>query len=381
MKRYPTRIYLSKPHLGTWERRFVQEAFEENWVSTVGRHLNDLEAEFSTYTGLPSVAVATGTAGIHLGLKLLGVRDGDEVVSPTLTFAGGCNPILYERARPVFIDSERQSWNLDPNLLEQFLRRRASQGALPRAVIVAHLFGQCADMDPLLEICGRFEVPLLEDAAEALGASYKGRVPGTLAKVGVYSLNGNKIITGSTGGILVAQDELMVEKARYWATQARDPGADYRHSELGYNYRMSNIVAAIARGQMKVLEERVEQRRAVAFHYREAFAELPGIELMPQAEYGKHTNWLSCFLVDEERFGATRDTIVSTLDAANIEARPVWKPMHTQKLYRDAEVVGGAVAEELNRRGICLPSSSSLSEEEQAFVIERVRACCPRITV
>ncbi len=375
--RFKQRIHLSKPHMGEWELRFVQEAFRDNWISTVGNHLNALEEEFSNYTGLPGVAIATGTAGIHLGLKLLGVRDGDEVVSPTLTFAGGCNPILYERARPVFIDSERDSWNMDPALLAEFLEKRAKIGRLPRAVIVAHLFGQCADMAPILEACRRFEVPVLEDAAEALGATYQDRVPGTLGDVGVYSFNGNKIITGSTGGFLVAPDRERVEKARFWATQARDPGADYRHSELGYNYRMSNVVAAIARGQFRVLEERVRQRRAVAFRYRDAFTELPGIELMPQATYGRHTNWLSCFLIDEDRFGISRDKLIEHLDAANIEARPVWKPMHTQELYRDAEVVGGTVAEDLNLRGICLPSSSSLTEDEKEFVIERVLEACP----
>lgn len=375
--KFSQRIHLSKPHMGDWEMRFVQEAFRDNWISTVGSHLNALEEEFSEFTGLPGVAISTGTAGIHLGLKLLGVRDGDEVVSPTLTFAGGCNPILYERARPVFIDSERDSWNMDPALLEEFLEKRAKTGRLPRAVIVAHLFGQCADLDPILEVCRRFEVPLLEDAAEALGASYKGRVPGTLGDVGVYSFNGNKIITGSSGGLLISPDAEKVRKARHWSTQARDPGLDYRHSELGYNYRMSNVVAAIARGQFRVLEERVRQRRAVAFRYRDAFSDLPGIELMPQAEFGRHTNWLSCFLIDEARFGISRNRLIEILDAANVEARPVWKPMHAQKLYEGAEVIGGAVAEDLNLRGICLPSSSSLSGEEQSFVIDRVREACP----
>ncbi len=374
--RYPRRIWLSKPHMGELEEKFVAEAFRENWISTVGPQLNRFEAEFSEYSGLPSVAIASGTAGMHLGLKLLGVGDGDEVVCPTLTFAGGCNPILYERAVPVFVDSERRSWNLDPDLLAEFLEKRARGGRLPKAVIVAHLFGQCADMDPILEVCSRFDVPVLEDAAEALGSTYKGRIPGTMADVGVYSLNGNKIITGSTGGVLVAQEKERVDKARFWSTQARDPGTDYRHSELGYNYRMSNIVAAIARGQLKILETRVEQRRAVAFRYREAFAELPGIELMPQADYGRHTNWLSCFLVDESRFGISRDALIEALEVANVEARPVWKPMHAQVLYRGTEAVGGEVAEDLNRRGICLPSSSSLTDEEQTFIIERVREAC-----
>lgn len=367
------RILLSVPHMGGSEVSYVTEAFESNWLSTVGPNLSAFEAEFSRYAGLPSVAVASGTAAIHLGLRLLNVQPGDEVVAPALTFVGGVNPILYEHARPVFIDSERRSWNMDPDRLADFLKERARLNRLPKAVTVVHLFGQTADMDPILETCRRYGLPLLEDAAEALGALYKGRVPGTLGDIGVYSLNGNKIITSTGGGVLVSPRREWVDRARFWSTQARDAGLDYLHSELGYNYRMSNVLAGIARGQLEVLETRVEQRRSIAFRYRDAFADLPGISLMPQAPWGRHTNWLSCFLVDEKKFGMTARDLIAFLDAANVEARPVWKPMHRQKLYEGYECVGGEVAEDLNRRGLCLPSSSSLSAEDQQFVIDRVR--------
>lgn len=362
--------------MGGSERAYVSEAFDSNWLSTVGPNLTELEAAFKRLTGLHSVALSSGTAALHLGLKLLDVKAGDEVVTPTLTFAASCNPILYERAVPVFVDSERDSWNLDPNLLETFLKKRAGENRLPKAVTVVHLFGQSADLHPILEVCRKYDLPVLEDAAESLGGLYKGRQTGTMGDVGIFSFNGNKIITSTSGGMLVAARADLADKARFWSTQARDPDPlnNYVHSQLGYNYRMSNVLAGIARGQLEVLDDRVRQRRAVAFRYRDAFADLPGIQLMPQASWAHHTNWLSCFLLDPGRFGMSQAELIQFLEAANIEARPVWKPMHTQPLYQGYECVGGEVAEDLNRRGICLPSSSSLSEEEQQFVIDRVRA-------
>jgi len=371
---------MSVPHMGGAELKYVEEAFATNWLSTVGPNLTALEREFSALVGLPGVALGTGTAGIHLGIKLLGIRPGDEVATPTLTFAASCNPIVYEHGRPVFIDSDPANWNMDAGLLDEFLRKRAAANRLPKAVTVVHLFGQPADLDPILETCRRYELPLLEDAAECLGADYKGKHPGTLGDVGVYSFNGNKIITGTSGGMLVSARQEWVDKARFWSTQARDPDPhnNYVHSELGYNYRLSNVLAGIVRGQLEVLETRVQQRRAIAFRYRDALADVPGFDLMPQAPYGRHTNWLSCFLVDESRFGMSRDQLIRFLDAANIESRPVWKPMHTQRLYAGFECVGGAVAEDLNRRGICLPSSSSLALEDQQFVIDRIREAAGR---
>ena len=375
--KFPRRIYLSLPHMGGTEKNYVREAFEQNWLSSVGPNLIELEKKFSILTGMPSVALASGTAGLHLGLKLLGIKPGDEVVVPTLTFAAGCNPVSYEGGVPVLIDSERETWNLDPQRLSDFLSERARHNQLPKIVTVAHLFGQSADLNSIVEICRRYELPLLEDAAESLGAYYNDRHPGTFGDVGVFSFNGNKIITATCGGMLVARNATLVDRARKWSMHSRDEDPqginNYVHSELGYNYRMSNVLAGIARGQLEILEERVEQRRAVFERYRTAFLDLPGITPQPEIKSGRHTRWLSCFLIDEAQFGVPAADLIRHLGAANVEARPVWKPMHTQPLYRGCKQVGGEVAVDLNRRGICLPSSSSLSEEEQIFIIERIR--------
>ena len=367
------RILLSVPHMGGAEQTHVRQAFASNWMSTVGPNITAFEREFEKRIGLPSVALSSGTAAIHLGLRLLGVGPGDEVLCPTLTFAASSNPVRYLGAEPVFLDSDYATWNLDPNILEDALRDRARRGKLPRALVVVDLYGQCADLDSILATCCGYEVPVLEDAAEALGATYRKRPAGAFGELGVFSFNGNKIITTTGGGMLASRNAAWVEKARFWSQQARNPGIAYEHSELGYNYRMSNVLAGIGRGQLEVLDLRVRQRRAIAFRYREAFADLPGISLMPQAPYGLHTNWLSCFLIDEEEFGCSRDELIRSLDAANIESRPVWKPMHLQLLYAGCQCYGGEVAEDLFRRGICLPSSSSLSLEDQLYVINQVR--------
>jgi pyridoxal phosphate-dependent aminotransferase EpsN len=368
------RILLSVPHMGGTEEPYVRQAFASNWLSTVGPHITAFEQEFQSLTGVPSVALSSGTAAIHLGLRLLGVGPGDEVFCPTLTFAASSNPIRYLGAEPVFLDSDRTTWNLDPEILEGAFRNRARRNKLPRALVVVDLYGQCADLDPILAMCRTYGVPVLEDAAEALGATYGKRPAGTLGTVGAFSFNGNKIITTTGGGMLTCRNADWAEKARHWSQQARDQGPAYEHSELGYNYRMSNVLAGIGRGQLEVLDLRVRQRRAIAFRYREAFADLPGIALMPQASYGLHTNWLSCFLIDERKFGCSRDDLILALDRANVESRPVWKPMHLQPLYAGAECYGGEVAEDLFRRGICLPSSSSLPVDDQVYVINRVRA-------
>ncbi|MDP9170377.1 MAG: aminotransferase class I/II-fold pyridoxal phosphate-dependent enzyme [Acidobacteriota bacterium] len=360
--------------MGGAEQGYADEAFTTNWVSTVGPNLNAFEEAFTHRIGLPSVALASGTAAIHLGLRLLNVGPGDDVFCSDLTFTATANPIRYLGANPVFIDSERGTWNLDPDLLLMALKKRAAQGRLPRAIVVVHLYGQCADMDPILDASRAFDVPVLEDAAEALGATYKTKPAGTLGAVSAFSFNGNKIITTAGGGMLASPDEGLVDRARFWATQARDKGLAYEHSELGYNYRMSNVLAGIGRGQLEVLDLRVRQRRAIAFRYRDAFSDLPGISLMPQTPTGLTTNWLSCFLIDAPEFGCTRDELITCLDAAGIESRPVWKPMHLQRLYEHCECIGGSVAADLYQRGICLPSSSSLSPEDQARVIAQVRA-------
>lgn len=368
-----TRIYLSAPHMGGDERGLVEEAFESNWLSSVGPHIGAFEEELGRIVGGHVAALASGTAAIHLGLKLLGVGPGDEVFCPTLTFVATANPILYVGATPVFLDSETQSWNLDPALLEDALASRAAAGKLPKAVIVVHLFGQSADFDAIRRVCERWEVPILEDAAEALGTLYKGAPVGALGDIGVLSFNGNKIITTTGGGALVSKNEAWVEKARYWATQARDPGIAYEHSECGYNYRMSNVLAGIGRGQLRVLDERVDRRREIAFTYRDAFADIDGLELMPQAPWGLHTNWLSVFVVNAAKLGCQRDDLIGALADEDIEARPVWKPMHEQRLFQGAEVVGGAVAEHCYRAGLCLPSTTSMSETDLARVIDVVR--------
>jgi pyridoxal phosphate-dependent aminotransferase EpsN len=367
------RILLSVPHMGGAEQTYVREAFESNWLSTVGPNLSAFEKEFEHYIGLPAVALGSGTAGIHLGLRLLGVGSGDTVFCSTLTFAASVNPIRYLSAEPILIDSNYETWNIDPDLLADALQRSAARGKLPKAVAVVDLYGQCADFNPIRKVCDEYGVPILEDAAEALGADYRGKPAGTLGDIGVFSFNGNKIITTTGGGMLASANSAWVEKARFWSQQARDPGLAYEHSEIGYNYRMSNVLAGIGRGQLAVLDLRVRQRRAVAFRYQQAFADLRGINLMPQASYGLHTNWLSCFLVDEKELGLSRDALIAGLDKANIESRPVWKPMHLQPLYRDCQCYGGSVAVDLFTNGICLPSSSSLSTEHQLRVINKIR--------
>lgn len=370
-----SRIYLSVPHLGALEEQYVREAFATNWVSTVGPNLEAFENEFSQIAGgLPCVALSSGTAAIHLGLKLLGVGRDDLVVCPTLTFAASANPIVYEGAQPIFVDSESMSWNADPESIAEALEHAAKRGRLPKAVVVVHLYGQSADLDRIEAVCARWGVPILEDAAEALGTRYRDVQVGTRAPVSVFSFNGNKIVTTSGGGMLVAKDRAWVEKARFWSQQSREPKPWYEHVELGYNYRLSNVLAGIGRGQLHVLEDRVAARRAIAFRYADAFSDLDGITLMPQASYGRHTNWLSVFLLDEKTFGASRDDLLAALARVDIEARPVWKPMHLQPFFRDCARHGGGVAEALFQGGICLPSSSSLRLEDQQRVIDVVRS-------
>ena len=367
------RIYLSVPHMGPNEEAYVHEAFASNWMTTVGANLDAFEKAFSERIGQPCVALASGTAAIHLGLRLLGVGPGDEVMVSDLTFVASVNPIRYLGAEPVLIDSDRTSWNMDPAILARALDERAAKGRLPRAVVVVDLYGQSADMDLIVAACRRHGVPVLEDAAEAVGMTYRGRPAGTSGDVNVFSFNGNKIITTTSGGMLSSSNPEWVEKARFWSQQARDPRVEYHHTETGYNYRMSNVLAGIGRGQLEVLDERVRQRRAVFERYREAFVDLPGLEPMPEAPFGLHTRWLSCFLVDEKRLGASRDGIIQALAAGNAEGRPVWKPMHLQPLYEKCERYGGEVGADLYMRGLCLPSSSSLARHEQDLVVEVVR--------
>lgn len=383
-RRSVQRILLSVPHMGGAELGYVQQAFASNWMSTVGPNLTALEDGFSRLTGQSCVALSSGTAAIHLALRVAGVGVGDEVVTQSLTFAASANPIVYQGARPVFMDSERSTWNLDPALLADFMKRRAKEGRLPKAVIAVHLFGQPAAIAEIVEICHEYGVFLIEDAAESLGARYRGGHPGTFADIGIFSFNGNKMITGTTGGMLVTRRADWAAKVRHWSTQARDADPaginNYIHTEIGYNYRMSNVVAGIVRGQLEVLEERVRRRRQIFARYREALVGVPGLEPQPDVADSvggtQHSRWLSCFLVDPSRFGRTAPELIKWLDSANVESRPVWRPMHVQPVFRGFESIGGAVAEDLNERGICLPSSSSLTDDDQGFVIDAVRAAC-----
>lgn len=373
----PSRIYLSSPHIGTLERQYVAEAFDTNWIAPLGPHVNAFEEELAGYLGVRgAAALSSGTAAVHLGLKLLGVRPGDTVLCSSLTFAASANPIVYERATPVFIDSEPDSWNMSPAALERALREADGEGKLPRAAVIADLYGQSADMAPLMALCERYGVPVLEDSAEALGATYGGTKCGGHGHLSVLSFNGNKIITTSGGGALVGNDLEALAKARFWATQSRDPAPHYQHSELGYNYRMSNVCAAIGRGQLTVLDERVEARRRVFQRYAEALDGIPGLEFMPEAPFGRCTRWLTVLTLDPRVAGLTPMDVIGALAERNIEARPVWKPMHQQPVFAGCRYYPHAAGQDVSARlfatGLCLPSGSNLSEADQDRVIDTV---------
>ncbi len=360
-----TRIYLSPPHIGSDELELVKEAFASNWVAPLGPHVDAFEKEFAEMIGVPyAAALSSGTAALHLALKGVGVQPGDEVFCSTLTFSASANPILYEGGRPVFIDSERASWNMDPELLREELAECAARGRLPRAVIVVDLYGQGADYDRILAACAEYEVPVIEDAAEALGATYKEKRVGAFGRCATFSFNGNKIITTSGGGMLVSTDRSIIENAKFLSTQARDPAPHYQHSAIGYNYRMSNVLAAIGRGQLRVLPERIAARRRNFENYRKALTGLPGIEFLPRACHGKPNYWLTCITIDPEQFGATREEVRQALEAEQIEARPAWKPLHIQPVFSGCRVKGGAVACEIFEQGLCLPSGSALTEAD-----------------
>jgi dTDP-4-amino-4,6-dideoxygalactose transaminase len=420
------------------EVKLVQDAFASNWIAPLGPHVDGFEREIAACLSAPILvtangalhctALSSGTAALHLALRWLNLQPGDEVLCSTLTFSASVNPVLYERATPVFVDSDRRSWNMDPALLAEAVEDGIKRGKKPKAVILVHLYGQSADLDPIVATCARYEIPLIEDAAEALGAIYYSQeetertersdssglgsspvktkqavgtggipssdrgqrtevsrpssdirrraiAPGSVGLCGVLSFNGNKIITTSGGGALVSPNQALIEKARFWATQSRDPAPHYQHSEVGFNYRMSNVLAAIGRGQLRVLEDRVNARRANCAFYQKAFADLPGVEFMPEADFGRCNRWLTCVTIDPAPFGADREAVREALAAENIEARPVWKPMHRQPIFAGTRCYGGAVAEDLFERGLCLPSGSNLSESDLQRVAEVVRKC------
>lgn len=360
--------------MGGYEIEFVKEAFASNWIAPLGPMVDAFEREFAQTIGAEyALALSSGTAAIHLALILAGVSYGDEVIVSTLTFSASANPIVYLGARPVFIDSEKESWNIDPSLVCETIVKKVKKGKKPKAVVVVDLYGQPANIDPILNICEQYEIPVIEDAAEALGATYKGQSAGTFGLFGIFSFNGNKIITTSGGGMLVSKRKDLIDHARKLATQARDPAPHYEHSEIGYNYRMSNILAAIGRGQLKVLKDRVGKRRYIYEKYKELLSAVPGISFQPETPYGRSNRWLTCILIDEKEFGATREDVRLALDAEKIEARPVWKPMHMQPVFKECEVFGGNVAEEIFRNGLCLPSGSAMTDEEIELVVDVIK--------
>ena len=368
-----SRIYLSPPDVGEDERRALLEAFDSGWIAPVGPHIVAFEEALAEQVGVPDVvAVSSGTAALHLALLMHGVGPGLDVLVPTFTFVATANTVRYTGARPVFVDCDPATWQIDPDLVAEELERRARRGTLPAAVVTVDLYGQTADYDRLEDACRRHGVPLIEDAAEALGATYRGRQAGSFGEAAVLSFNGNKIITTSSGGALLSSSTALTSRARHLSTQAREAAVHYQHVDLGYNYRMSNLLAALGLAQLRGLDGRLARRRRVNERYREALAGVPGITFMPTAPYGEPNNWLTCILVDPEALGRTRDDLQHALEADDIEARPTWKPLHLQPLYEGTPAVGGSAAEEIFRHGLCLPSGSSLSDAEQDRVLARL---------
>ena len=374
------RIPLSAPHLSGEELGAVAAALESNWVAGVGPDVDRFEEEFAFSQGTAcALATTSGTAALHLALRVLGVGPGDEVLVSTLTFCASVNPIIYLGATPVFVDSDAQSWNMDPALLAEELEQRGRSGRLPAAVVVVHLYGQLADMTPILSACERWGVPVVEDAAESLGATTRGpgpaRYAGSLATLGIFSFDGSKVITTAMGGMLVSERSDLIERARKLARQAREPVAHYEHEEIGYNYRLSNLLAAVGRAQLRVLSDRVSARREVFARYERALAGVSGVALQPEAPWGVHARWLTCITLDPSLVRVSPESMRIALSERGIESRALWKPMHRQPVYQRAgyRVVGGAVADGLFRDGLCLPSSSSLSSSDVREVADAIR--------
>lgn len=379
------RIYLSSPTMHGEEQEFIKEAFDTNWVAPLGPNVNNFEKELAEYVGVShAAALSAGTAAIHLALRSLGIGQGDVVFAPSLTFSATCNPVVYENATPVFIDSERDTWNMSPEALEKAFEKYPA----PKAVIVVHLYGTCAKLDEIMEICNRHNVILIEDAAESLGSIYKGKYTGTFGKIGIYSFNGNKIITTSGGGMLVSEEEEITKKATFLATQARDPARYYQHSQIGYNYRMSNIVAGVGRGQLLHLGEHKRLKKAIYAQYREAFADIPEITMNPLNPDGDDNCWLSCMTV-QDGCSVTPDRVMDALDAENIESRPIWKPMHLQPVFEEYDFVTvegfksdrlagskmESVSEDIFNHGLCLPSDIKNTPDDMKEIIGIVRKC------
>jgi pyridoxal phosphate-dependent aminotransferase EpsN len=360
--------------MGGLELKLVQEAFASNWIAPLGPMVDAFEQEFSRLIGgRHAVALSSGTAALHLSMILLGIQAGDEVFCSTLTFSATANAIMYAGGVPVFIDSDKTSWNMDPDLLEEELLFRKKINKLPKAAIVVDLYGQCANYQRIESLCSAFGIPMVEDAAEALGADCSGKMAGNFGRAAIFSFNGNKIITTSGGGMLVSADEALIKKARFLATQARDPAPHYQHSSIGYNYRMSNILAAIGREQLKVLDDRVTRKREIFAYYWQAFGDLPGIEFMPEPAWSRSNRWLTVIQINPEEFGTDRETVRLALEVENIESRPVWKPMHLQPVFAHCQVVGGAVAADIFDKGLCLPSGTALTESDLKQIVSVIR--------
>ena len=369
------RIFLSSPHMGENEIKYVEDAFAKNYIAPLGEYVNKLEEDIKKYTGAKAaVALSAGTAALHLALKVLDVKQEDIVFCSSLTFSASANPIMYEKATPVFIDSDEETFNMSPEALKKAFKKYS-----PKAVIVANLYGQSADMDEILKICDEYNVPVIEDAAESLGSTYKGKKSGTFGKLGAYSFNGNKIITTSGGGMLISNDEALIEKARFLSTQAREKERHYEHKEVGYNYRMSNISAAIGVGQMEVLEDRVAKKRYIYEKYKEGLKEISDICMMPMADYGKSNCWLSVMTIKETSSVKPLDVILS-LENEDIESRPIWKPMHMQPVFSKYDFInkndyGISVSEYIFNTGVCLPSDSKMTNEEIEKTINIIKSC------
>ncbi len=367
------RIYLTPPEVGDLERRMLLEAFDSNWIAPAGPDIDAFERELAQRVGVGhAVALSSGTAALHLALMLVGVGPGDDVLVPSFTFVASAAAVVYLGANPVLIDCSPSTWTIDPDLVASELARRARTGTLPAALVTVDLYGQCADYDRLDALCGEYGIPMVADAAEALGASYRGRPAGSFGAAAVFSFNGNKIITTSGGGMLTSQSAELVERARFLAGQAREPFSHYEHSVIGYNYRLSNLLAALGRAQLRGLESRVERRKRINAFYRDALCELPGIEFMPVAPYGEPNWWLTCILVDPAQFGADREQIRLTLEASDIESRPTWKPLHLQPVFAGVPTVGGTVSAAVFDRGLCLPSGSALAEGDLERIVEAI---------
>ena len=370
------RIYLSPPHMGTEERELLLDAFDSNWIAPLGPHVDAFEREFAAYVGAGhAAALSSGTGAIHLALLLHGIGPGDRVYLPSLTSCGSVNPVKYVGAEPVFFDSERDTWNMDPQLLAEELATDAARGTLPKAVMAVHLYGQSAKLEEIAALCAKYEVVLIEDAAEALGTFRNGKHVGTTGSLSIFSFNGNKIISTSGGGMLVSDDLELIERARFLSTQAREPQPFYEHKVVGYNYRMSNLLAAVGRGQLSHIEDRVAARRANFDDYASRLGGLPGITMMPEPEQDRATRWLSVMEVNADVFGASPDEIRLHLETLDIEARPLWKPMHMQPVFSECRMIGGKVCEEMFRQGLCLPSGSALTAADRDRVVEAVIGC------